>query len=61
MMSVLRNQIASIPNARANVTTPRVKPRRRSAGSPTTTPTTVAAPAASSGANGNGTPQLSDT
>ena len=32
--SVLRNQIASMPNASASVTTPSVRPRRRSAGRP---------------------------
>ena len=47
--------------ASARVTIPSVRPRRRSAGSPTTTPTAVANKAASSGAIGNGnTPALSD-
>ena len=59
-MPVLRNQIVSIPADRARVTTPSVRPRKRSAGSPITTPTTAAAVAAISGANGNGTPQSND-
>src|SRR5262245_46820883 len=59
-MPVLRNQIVSMPADRARVTTPSVKPRNRNAGRPITTPTTAAAVAAMSGANGNGTPQSND-
>src|SRR5262249_5631507 len=52
-----RNHSASMAYASARVTTPNVRPRTRSAGSPTTTPTTVAMSAARIGARGNGTPQ----
>ena len=58
-MSVLRNHTASMAYASASVTTPSVRPRMRRAGRPTTTPMAVATSAASSGANGNGTPQSS--
>ena len=57
-MSVLRNHSASMAYAKASVTTPSVRPRRRRAGSPITTPITVATSAARSGAIGNGMCQL---
>lgn len=56
LYSLLRNQNASRKTARPSVTTATGNPRIRSAGSPTTTPTTVATRAARIGAMGNGIP-----
>ena len=56
--SVFWNHTASKATASASVTTATGNPRTRRAGSPTTTPITIATVAARSGAIGKGTPQL---
>ena len=55
-MLLFWNQMASMATAKARVTMATKRPRMRRAGSPTTTPTTVATRDARIGAIGNGTP-----
>ena len=52
------NTKASIVTAAANVTTARLTPRNRNAGSPTTIPNGTAASDAKNGASGNPSPQV---